>query len=329
MEDVVALFAAVDFSKWYSAIERHTFRSTEVATTLDECRALLALNRSHRRLKATEDGPFAVPAPLAELEQRLDAVLAREFSGCAFAKLGDRSAKDAASSWSRVEPLYRSRTLPRDDAGSPSEASNSHLQALVWANANAQRVTSGREILELFCESERIEDELELKLEHVSTPAAVPVLLREWVDGVDPAFEFRAFVVRDELTCMSQMSSMEVYLHYPHVVARREELAASARTFFASDLRDALRTVTASTAGRRYVIDLYFDALNDRWLVVELNPWETSALGHLFSFGTDDGVLDSGPFELRLREQTRSSDVAAIQNADWRRTLAASPDEYD
>jgi hypothetical protein len=61
--------------------------------------------------------------------------------------------------------------------------------------------------------------------------AAVPVLLRKWVDGVDPAFEFRGFVVRDELTCMSQMPSMDVYSHYPHVVARREELAASARTF--------------------------------------------------------------------------------------------------
>ena len=130
--------------------------------------------------------------------------------------------------------FQRARSERERQRGDP--ASNVHLQSLVWANANAQCVSSGLELLGLFAASERVSDELELKLEFSSPPQAVPVLLREWVQDFDPAFEFRAFVVHDQMTAMSQMSSMEVYLHYPLVLARRQELAASAQEFFEKEL---------------------------------------------------------------------------------------------
>ena len=70
----------------------------------------------------------------------------------------------------------------------------------------------------------------------------------------------------------------------------------------------------------------------DKWYVVELNPWMTSSMGHLFQHdygahweGWD--AIDDGHVDLRLYDFT-AEDVLQYVPDSWREHLEASDDVY-
>lgn len=358
MEDTGRALEAVEFRRWYRAVGDHTFRSVELRISRDEASALLTLNRKrhkageeHYKTLSEHRDPDSGAAvggatlwggvgadeasALEALAERIDDVLSEEFApppfgldeaagpggtaaACsltgqpqAFAKLGNACAKDAAARWQRLEHLYRARVA----VAPPS--TNMHLQSLIWANANAQRVGSGHEVLDLFADSELVHKELDLYL-NVLRRAPPPIVLREWA-AVDPAFEFRGFVVNNVLTLVTQLSSMGVRTHYPQTLAMKADLEESVQRFFAEHLRDPLRSVTADAVEPgAYVIDLYFDVGHGKWVVVDINP-------------LDDGVaLYPAPFEFRLPEITKSCDINdSSLPSQWKVALETSTDVWD
>lgn len=62
-------------------------------------------------------------------------------------------------------------------------------------------------------------------------------------------------------------------------------------------------------------------------MVIELNPFETSGAGHLFSFGKDLKVLLEGPFEARVRDIT-PIDLFEDIPVEWQDILRSSGDVY-
>jgi hypothetical protein len=118
-------------------------------------------------------------------------------------------------------------------------ASNAGLAAYVWARSRALRVASGAAAVALLTASERTADELERRMiARLEGGEVGPLRLtvRAWEDGADPALELRCWVARDELVAASDMASHELLLHYPAVLARRDELRASLAAFFRANL---------------------------------------------------------------------------------------------
>lgn len=61
------------------------------------------------------------------------------------------SLKDVVSDWKRLQPVYEARL----EATKELQASNRHLQALVWAKAQCLAVGSAAEAIDLAKQSER------------------------------------------------------------------------------------------------------------------------------------------------------------------------------
>jgi hypothetical protein len=96
-----------------------------------------------------------------------------------------------------------------------------------------------------------------------------------------------------------------IVLHYPAVHAVLPQLQASLSAFFTTHLQAPLAAaVTSRGPSDTYVLDVML--VGSEWRVVELNPFVTSAMGHLFTrdyaaLRTRDGA---GPPEWRLRDKT-------------------------
>merc|ERR1712032_858213 len=151
---------------------------------------------------------------------------------------------------------------------------------------------------------------------------------------MDPAFELRCFVNKDKLRGISQMASMGIQgVHYPQLLARKEDIRAGAVNFF-KEIGPKLAPLTAGLAEPgRYVVDLYCDMSSGRWWVVELNPFMTSGLGHLFSedYGERWMLWDvlEDPLDVRMYDHT-SADVLTGPEVpeSWRSYLESSGDVY-
>ena len=270
---------------------------------------------------------------LASLCISLDAAIQahfREGEGL-FAKLADFSPKDAVGE-SAEDPhfveIYRDKLERLNVALKGVVCNNLSLQALLWAKATQLLQRSGLDVLATFVWSERITDELERKLEFVAQYQPTHIVLREWVD-LDPAYEFRGFSVNNKLVSMSQMATMGIGPPaYPQLLSQRDSLIASAQKFYDECLRGPLAELSAQLSGL-FVCDLYYHVPTSRWYVVELNPWETSAAGHLFS--KDMSSLTSGnrPFELRLVSET-SPEVLEESSfpQSWLQLLMGSNDTW-
>ena len=213
-------------------------------------------------------------------------------------------------------------------------SSNSHLQAYVWAKCHSLRVESADEALTLLTNSERVATELEMKLEQTtatsSSPSDLSIVLREFWDNFDPAYEFRGFVCNDRLAALSQMATMDVTLHYPQLIEERDFLGRRAQEFFEAQMRELLRAITAHGPSNKYVLDLYYDKKLDRFYVVEVNPFQTSSSGHLFQYWQpiDAKVLEGrAPFEFRLRDSTPLDALVDVP-LSWREKLTQTTDLY-
>lgn len=216
--ELQAEFEQVSPPKWLPLVGEHTFRSQRLMLSHEEALALHAANEHARQQRGAHAPTEQQLACLEEAKARLQALLEESFvneeSGevAAFVKMLDRSPKDAENLKVRIRKLYEQRL--EDTAEAP--CSNRHLQAYCWAKARALLCHSAEEAFELLLHSERAASELEMKA--LVSGAPVGLLVREWVD-FDPAFEFRAFVVRDAFHAYSQMDTMDVALHYPQVRA--------------------------------------------------------------------------------------------------------------
>lgn len=114
-------------------------------------------------------------------------------------------------------------------------SANGDTCAFVQAARRAFKVTKGTEVLELFCSSSRIREDLAKALEF---PGAfdVDLILREWRD-ILAAFEFRGFVHHKTLTALSQYCYLQ---YWADLIPMKDKIAKSIKRFFRKQVRDRL-----------------------------------------------------------------------------------------
>jgi hypothetical protein len=101
------------------------------------------------------------------------------------------------------------------------------------------------------------------------------------------------------------------------------QLKSTALAFWNDTLKPLLSPLIPAD---QYVLDLFYDAPNSKWMVVEVNPWITSSFW-LFSPG--ESVLQTGPTEMRVATHTKHAELVSQLPPSWWAVIEQSSDVYD
>lgn len=307
---------------WYEPLRDHTFFTQLLQLRYDEAVAfngfINALHRVHaHNLQATRNktGELQsnpeVPALVLSLEARLQEFISQHFPEGFFAKLDTRSPKDS--------PLYGAE-LPRYQAFVVEEfkslkerSENGDVIAFTIAQNKSFKMSTAKELLEMFAESYRISEDLSGVLAFGEAHFDCQIVFRSWDPWVadHPEAEFRAFVYKGELNAITQYFTSS---YFPSLVEHKAELEQRMREFWQTQIRPLLLESHES-----YVID--FLVKPDKILVVELNPFYKGAGAGCFSWAKDRSVLMRGPFEFRVLEAVPADCRNSFISPPWRRFI--------
>lgn len=285
----------LDLDAWFSSFSEHTMRTEFVSVSQEEARVI---EKGGSGVDLEKNGD------LANLMHRIDAVVAR-FGGSAFGKMSSRSPKDATVNHPRTFQLYQKFL-----AEEPEKDGDAKLKAVNRAHIAALRVSGGRELLQLFLDSERIRDDLSLAFEQPDTWNQC-VVIREWVD-IPLSNEIRAFVYNRRLTALSQYYSVSVY---PQLLNCKDTIELAIRKF----VEQIVHLLPCDSV----VMDI--GVRSDGGVVlIEMNPFNdyegcgTSAA--MFDWSKDGDILfGRKPFEFRVEtEKKPDAVIAALMGSEWR-----------
>jgi len=210
-------------------------------------------------------------------------------------------------------PLDSSQNQPTNEAR--NAAVNDALIMLLGAGKDAMSSHDAVYFMKLFVRSERIHQDLTLAIER--QPFQHGWAIREWVD-IDIGMEFRGFVHKGCLTALCQ---------YDYLICApalqdgqtRADIVAAIQLFFQNLVAPALCT-RSGHAGPEWsaVVDFAVDCAGRVW-VVELNPFQPSTDGAMFSWEREGEVLRGGPFEFRWQDRAQNASVAL--SVQWRALL--------
>jgi len=136
------------------------------------------------------------------------------FKDGSFVKLSSRSAKDATVGSEKTFNIYRELI---SKVSNPTD--NDRLIAINRAHILALRMTSANEIIQIFTSSERIYDDLSLAFEEPDRWNQ-HFIFREFVE-IPIEFEFRAFIVENQLKCMCQYYHI---IFFPILVEKKRRI---------------------------------------------------------------------------------------------------------
>eukprot|EP00005_Dracoamoeba_jomungandri_P002517 CAMPEP_0174255558 /NCGR_PEP_ID=MMETSP0439-20130205/4877_1 /TAXON_ID=0 /ORGANISM="Stereomyxa ramosa, Strain Chinc5" /LENGTH=383 /DNA_ID=CAMNT_0015337785 /DNA_START=1 /DNA_END=1152 /DNA_ORIENTATION=- len=210
-------------SNWYLLVADLTFETTIIDITQEQGQAISKMRECGRQISAMYNfattkeekeevlGKYEpidmLPSHLRDallvLEARVDQVIRDcDYHFGVFVRMDTRSPKDAVLNGSRVKELLKEEIESRKHEDVFSEECFSDDAIAYWrAISKAQQVFSGSEAIELLVRSNRVQEDLTLgMLEHSSS---IPLIIRKWED-ISPEYEFRVFVVNQEITAITQ-----------------------------------------------------------------------------------------------------------------------------
>ncbi|KAJ1985172.1 hypothetical protein H4R33_004136 [Dimargaris cristalligena] len=175
--------------------------------------------------------------------------------------------------------------FPKLNWSSPKDA--------VWITAtNTLKCTSADEIFILLKSSDLITNDLLRPFRAVThdtdprisqqplTPAISELVLRKW-SNLNPALEFRCFVVDQQIRAISQLDLN----HYGYLAGDEPKIRVLIHTFF--------QTVVQTTfPGRHYAVDVYVQSDLTRVFIIDFNPLSTDTDTVLVTW---DDILDTEP----------------------------------
>ena len=300
-----------DIEQWYEPLKDVTFPTKYVNITFEEgqiinhiCDRLSDLKKqiaitgdkdSENKLIEQIDKARNF-SKLDSLSSRIDTAI-EEWKGAeedqkenevyVFAKLSSRSAKDAMDK--RLQSLfdeYCKDEQVKDD--------NDRLFALIKAATHCLKVSSAKEILSMFVDSERIRFDLASALKYKKEKFAQNVVLRKWIP-IDVDMEFRGFVFNNSLNALSQYNH---FIFFERLVQKKDILQQRILDFFDNRIKEKLGKYEG------YIVDFAVCGVNlDKIYVIELNPFMSTTEPGLFSWKTEMEKLKNGPFEFRIRSE--------------------------
>lgn len=200
---------------------------------------------------------------------------------------------DREAVWEEYQALLSSAAAasgPEQAIGPPSDLQLANIKMNIIAKITWLRVRTGRDAMSLLLTSERVFADM---VDWMRFGEPEQLVFRRFEPQLSLDFEFRLFVCAGQLTAISQYDH---YTFFPHLheatLRRRLEIG----------LREHWRLVHphVSEMDASYVLDLAYLPLDDRFIVVELNPFSPCTGAALFSWREDRDQLEgrSGVGEL-------------------------------
>jgi hypothetical protein len=172
------------------------------------------------------------------------------------------------------------KSLVIDPVGSFIRLSTrSPKDCLLKSNTGDLKITTAKEALYLLCSSNRIASDL-------SHSQNISIVLRPWIDLIDWS-EMRVFVSNGKVTAASRYSQAFV----------ESELLRQREASMLEFIQEVLKCLPDNS---NCVIDVGLRKLNEKWVLIELNPFGRQTSGCLFSWVNDRNILYDGPYCLRV-----------------------------
>ena len=152
--------------------------------------------------------------------------------GYVFVKTSSRSAKDAPVYEEKFKRLYEAELKEADEQ---QQDENHQIINLLKAAFQALKIASAEEVIDTFMSSERIYQDFLLatkQRDHFEEN----FVIRTFTD-IDVDMEFRRFVHKGKLTCVSQYNYL---VHSKRLCAEKEKIASLLNTFFATEVKPCL-----------------------------------------------------------------------------------------
>eukprot|EP01126_Amoeba_proteus_P000652 TRINITY_DN10181_c0_g2_i1.p1 TRINITY_DN10181_c0_g2~~TRINITY_DN10181_c0_g2_i1.p1 ORF type:complete len:339 (-),score=65.66 TRINITY_DN10181_c0_g2_i1:105-1121(-) len=310
-----------DLDRWYTALEDLTYPSIFHPITIPEAQAM----REVYRLKELGSPiPPSIQITIDTIEKGLQSAM-DQFPDGSFVKLSSRSAKDSSISGEHTKQIYRDLISKYEQ---PSM--NDKLVSIYRAHILALRLHHAREVLNMFLSSERIDSDLDLALEF-KDQWSQHFVVRKFVD-IPIEYEFRAFVVNDELRAMCQYYH---WMFFPTLLENKEKLNSLILHKF-HEIKHRIPILS-----KTYVVDWAVDLGNSKVYIIELNPFgDYEGMGTspaMFALNQSDGLMDrqgadrniffgDGTYEFRLEEKpVDEKEVWGLLCTEWKRLFNEKP----
>ncbi|KAH8832705.1 D123-domain-containing protein [Flagelloscypha sp. PMI_526] len=247
-------------------------------------------------------------ALLASLSSSIDSAIAQLSvgQGC-FMKLSSRSPKDAAARSGVFERFYREAYYHGLDE-------NSKIRILCEAESSALRFKDAASVIRALILSERVWQDLILAFRHPED-WNLNIVFRSW-EPVPIDMEFRTFVSSNRMTCISQYAYQlhSLALTDPGNLATTVEII---KTFFEENLRPIL----AYNGFEDYVLDIGIIPSERRAILIEMNPFEETTDGALFSWTEERDLIEGKRMAVypvvRITERPRTGSLVMLPKS-WK-----------
>ncbi|KAK7046446.1 cell division cycle protein 123-like protein [Favolaschia claudopus] len=243
--------------------------------------------------------------------------------GC-FVKLSSRSPKDAAAR-SGVFESYYARELRRIREDGEDLDEQRKLWILCESEGAALRFRDAASVVRALVLSERVWQDMTLALRHPENWQQ-NVILRKW-EPVPIDMEFRTFVFEGKMTAISQYA-YQLYSPRLNDPAQRESAVSAMKDLFAK-----LWLILSETFSGKCVLDFGVIPPNPsskpdtpwRAILIEVNPFEETTDGALFSWTKERGILEGKKEDLeypavRVTETKRGGALAMVPKG-WKEVV--------
>ena len=283
--DVFKILNEANIEKWYEELKDHTMETHFLPITKEIASAIINTYLDSKGESSQTNNDRKI---LNTLEKEINDILKnlKTAEKSAFIRLSTRSPKDSRKARAKSENFFEKES----EKGFEDE--NARLIALVKASIQGLKIHTGKEAIELLTDSERVYDDLLTALEHlVKHPKEFTqkIIIREWID-IPIDMEFRGFVYNKTLNALSQ------YYHYCFFPKLVQELPMIERK-----IKDFYKSIRDLVPLDSFIMD--FAVLEDKILIIELNPFFLGTDPCLFSWKTDKKIFEDGPYEFRIKKE--------------------------
>ncbi|GAB5355358.1 hypothetical protein AAMO2058_000199000 [Amorphochlora amoebiformis] len=251
---------------------------------------------------------------ILKLQAKIDTCLKKFKCDKVFVKGSSRSAKDSVIEVAEMRSDFTKRVIAARDKDKKTSL-NDAVIALLGAGKDAMSGTDAKYFLKLFIRSERIYQDMTLALDRPEFKSGWAI--REWSD-IDIGMEFRGFVHERRFCALCQYDYL-VKIDALQDKKTREKIVSIIQDFYKKSVAPALHG--GKSKFKSYIADFAIDTKGKCW-IIELNPFQESTDGAMFSWAREKKTLTSEPFEFRYQAKTQSAAVALSKA--WRELVTST-----
>eukprot|EP01126_Amoeba_proteus_P006191 TRINITY_DN12150_c0_g1_i1.p1 TRINITY_DN12150_c0_g1~~TRINITY_DN12150_c0_g1_i1.p1 ORF type:complete len:341 (+),score=75.12 TRINITY_DN12150_c0_g1_i1:453-1475(+) len=299
--------------EWYPLIQPYTFPTLFIDLTLLEAKSLVRYRNlsvqsgAGRKFICSKAQETQILNCIKTVEEKIDeGIAALGATSGAFVRLSSRSPKDAITS-----ELYDMFLVEREALKNQGYQEGPVMDRVAFTRANVRilRVTSGKQAMKLFLNSNRVHEDLRGMCSTTclkdDSQTLTHIVVRKW-EEILPEFEFRCFVYNHSITAITQYYKSTFV---PQMVEMKEEIQEMIHEFFSVQIKNRIPV-------ENYVLDLAVIPASKQIWVVEINNPPPVAGQALFDWKNEEdrNILEGrSPFELRVLLSPTDSPLSEVQ----------------